>query len=256
MCRHAGHRILMVKGISNRQHAGATAMKETIAIIGAADNMGSGIAYRLAAGGYRVLLADDIENDLSPSIDMLTQLLTRIRCKMPLADVNVVFSPREACAEGDIIIPAVPHSAQAELARTIRHEAAGKIIISLTNPLSETHDDPAAPPRLSAAEELARLLPQSTIVKAFNTILASHFVMPRVAGQMLDVFVAGDDDEAVATVVRLVTDAGFNPLVAGKLSMSRTLEHMMALLISLSAQNIFPGPPGWKVLSQATTEME
>ena len=74
--------------------------------------------------------------------------------------------------------------------------------------------------------------------------------MPRVAGQILDVYVAGDDDEAVATVVTLVTDAGFNPLIAGRLSMSRILEKMMVLLITLSARNIFPGPPGWKVLSQ------
>jgi len=226
-------------------------VKKTIAVIGAADNMGSGIAYRLASGGHRVLLADDIDSDFSPSVEKLAQLLTRIRCTIPQADVNVVFSSREACWEADIIIPAVCYSAQAECARTIRYEAAEKIVISLTNPLTGTHDGLVSAPPTSAAEELAKLLPRSRIVKAFNTVLASHFVMPIVAGQMLDVFVAGDDDEAVSTVVTLVSDAGFNPLLAGRLSMSRTLESMMALLISLSARNIFPGPPGWKVLSQA-----
>jgi len=225
-------------------------MKKTIAIIGAADNIGSGIAYRLAVAGYRVLLADDIGNGSSPSIEKLAQLVGRIACKVPEADVNIVFSSREACREADIIIPAVSYPEQAAIACTIREEVAGRIIISPTNPLPDMHDGLVSPPFTSAAEELASFLPQAKIVKAFNTILASHFVMPRVAGQILDVYVAGDDDDAVATVVTLVTDAGFNPLVAGRLSMSRILEQMMGLLITLSVRNIFPGPPGWKVLSQ------
>jgi len=229
--------------------AGPKAMTKTIAIIGAADNFGSGIAYSLAAAGYRVLLADDIGNDDSPCIEKLAQLLGRITCKVPEADVNIVFSSREACREADIIIPAVSYPEQAAIACTIREEVAGKIIISPTNPLPGTHDGLVSPPVTSAAEELAGLLPQAKIVKAFNTILASHFVTPRVAGQILDVYVAGDDDEAVATVITLVTDAGFNPLIAGRLSMSRILEQMMVLLITLSARNIFPGPTGWKVVT-------
>ncbi|HUI66514.1 MAG TPA: NAD(P)-binding domain-containing protein, partial [Bacteroidota bacterium] len=205
-------------------------MKPIVAILGAADNTGSAIAHSLAPAGYRLLLADDINDDSSPSIECLAQLLCRIRERASHADANIVFSSHEASREADIIIAAIPYSTQAAVARRISDVAAGKIVVSMNNPLNGTGGG-FVQPTTSAAEELARLLPHARVIKAFNTILASHYAMPSVAGQILDVFVAGDDDEAVATVTQLVRDAGFNPLFAGNLPMSRTLEGMMALLI-------------------------
>jgi hypothetical protein len=65
---------------------------------------------------------------------------------------------------------------------------------------------------------------------------------------IVDVLVAGDDEKAVSTLMWLVKDAGFNPLFVGGLAMSRTLENMMVLLISLSARNHYLGPVAWKVV--------
>jgi len=104
------------------------------------------------------------------------------------------------------------------------------------------------PPSTSAAEELAGLLPHSKIVKAFNTVIARDFETPNIDGQVVDVFVAGDDDEAVSQVIELVNDTGFHPLNAGKLAMSRTLEGMMLLLTGLSIRNNRNSLARWKVM--------
>ena len=50
------------------------------------------------------------------------------------------------------------------------------------------------------------------------------------------------------TVKELVQTAGFNPIVAGNLSVSRTLEHMQLLLIQLNMKYNYNWLAGWKIL--------
>lgn len=47
----------------------------------------------------------------------------------------------------------------------------------------------------------------------------------------MDVFIAGNDEESLEAVSELVKIAGFNAIIAGDLSVSRTLENMQLLLI-------------------------
>ena len=67
-----------------------------------------------------------------------------------------------------------------------------------------------------------------------------------IGGQLVDAFIAGNDEEAVDTVKGLVQTAGFNPVVAGDLSVSRTLEAMQLLLIRLTLKNGYNWHAGWK----------
>ena len=230
-----------------------TPTRKTIAILGAAGRMGWGIAKSLARAGHHVLLADDGGEVCGPSAYELPSLVAKIRCRTTRANVEIVSSSREASLEADIIVPAVPFEVQAEVARRIQDVAAGKIVISVINPLNKTCDGLLTAPTTSAAEVLAQDLPHSKIVKAFNTIPAAHIEGPMAAGRIVDVFVAGDDDEAVSTVMQLVRDAGLNPVFVGGLAMSRTLESMMVLLISLCARNHYPEPAGWKVVHGSET---
>jgi 8-hydroxy-5-deazaflavin:NADPH oxidoreductase len=58
-------------------------------------------------------------------------------------------------------------------------------------------DGLAVPADTSAAEELAKALPSGTpVVKAFNATFAKTLGAGEVAGQTLDVFIAGDDEAA------------------------------------------------------------
>lgn len=226
-------------------------MKKTIAIIGADGKMGSGMALSIARAGYRVLVTDHDQEDLSSLIGRLPLLVGKIRLKVPQADIGIVVEPKEASWEADIVIPTVPYQAQAAVATEIKDVVTGKIVISVVNPLNHTSDNLLTAPTISAAEELAAILPDSNVVKAFNTVFALEFKKPKTNGHSVDVFVAGDNDDAVGQVMVLVKDIGFNPLWAGKLSMSRTLEGMMLLMTSLSRENNSQRPAGWKLLRSA-----
>ena len=179
-------------------------MKKTIAVIGAAGNMGSGLARNLAAAGYRVLLAGEDQSKLEDLLGAITK-------SSPRADVAVIDCSKNASWEADVIIPAVPYQAQADVASKIKDVVAGKIVVSIVNPLNDTYDGLLTGPTTSAAEELAALLPYSKVVKAFNTVFAADFKTPKIAGQIANAFVAGDDAEAAAVVAELVNAARSKP---------------------------------------------
>jgi 8-hydroxy-5-deazaflavin:NADPH oxidoreductase len=111
---------------------------------------------------------------------------------------------------------------------------AGKTIIDVSNPVNETYDDLVTPPDGSAAQELAARAGGAKLVKAFNTTFANTLNEGRVGGQPLDVFLAGDDEDAKATVATLVEDGGLRPVDAGPLRRARELE--AAGLLHMSVQ--------------------
>ncbi len=62
------------------------------------------------------------------------------------------------------------------------------------------------------------------VVKAFNTTFSGTLVEGQVAGQRLDVLIAGDDEEAKETVAQLVRDGGLRAIDTGPLERARQLE--------------------------------
>jgi hypothetical protein len=104
----------------------------------------------------------------------------------------------------------------------------------------------------SNAEEIQAKLREARVVKAFNTIFASHQADPKADGIQLDGFVAGDDATAKQVVLDLVRSLGFRPIDAGGLAMSRALEGMGTLNIALSMGNGWPWLTGWKLLGPTT----
>ena len=215
--------------------------KQTIAIIGATGNMGSAIAKSLAKGNYRLLLKGTRQ-------EALTKLVEDIKAATPDADLEGIACPREASWEADVIIPAVPFEAQAEVAERIREVANQKIVISIANPLNETYTGLVTPGDTSAAEELQKSLPHAKVIKAFNTTFAADFASPVINGQQVDAFIAGNDADALETVSELVRTAGFNPIVSGDLSASRMLESMQLHLIQLSQKYNYNWLAGYKIL--------
>lgn len=215
---------------------------KTIAIVGATGNMGSAIAKSLAAKGkYRLLL-------MANNHERLVELKSQLEMAGSEADIFAISCAREASWEADIIIVATPYEAEREVAEKIREVATGKIVISISNPLNSTYSDLVTSPDTSAAEELQKLLPNSKVVKTFNTTFAADFISPIIDGKTADAFIAGNNGDAVDTVSQVVKTAGFNPIVAGDLTISRTLERMQLLLIQLNMKHKYNWLAGWKIL--------
>ena len=215
--------------------------KRTIAVIGATGNMGSSIAKSLSKGNNRLLL---FANDQ----DKVQALVNEIKNSNSSADTEAYECPANASWEADVIILAVPFAAEKEIAEKIREQANQKIVISIANPLNETYSGLTTSPDTSAAEELQKLLPNSKVVKAFNSTFAADFSTPVIDAKQVDALIAGNDADALETVSELVTTAGFHPIVAGELSVSRTLENMALLLIQLTMKYNYNWLAGFKIL--------
>jgi NADPH-dependent F420 reductase len=219
------------------------ALKKTIAVIGATGNMGVALSKSLAKGNYRLLL-------MANHAERLNLLYKEIKTANTNADVEVIQCAMNASWEADFIILAVPYQAEKEIADKIREVSTGKIVISLSNPVNSSFSELVTSSGSSAAEELQQLLPHSLVIKAFNTTFAKDFYSPVIDGKQVDSFIAGDDAEALESVAEMVKMIGFNPVVAGGLKVSRTLEAMQLLLMQLTLKYDYNWQAGWKILHQ------
>ena len=215
--------------------------KQTVAVFGASGNMGSAITKSIAKGPYRLLL-------ISTDAEKLQKLQSDILKEFPNAEAEVIQTLIDARWKADIFILAVPYSAEAEIAPEIMDLAERKIVISIANPINKDLTGLVTQPDTSAAEELQKLLPKSKVVKAFNTTFAADFAHPVIDGNQVDSFIAGNDEQSVKTVSELIKTAGFNPIIAGGLQVSRTLENMQLLLMQLGLKYNFNWLAGWKIL--------
>ncbi len=86
----------------------------------------------------------------------------------------------------------------------------------------------------SAAEEVAKLLPNAQVVKAFNTMFSRYMSSGKIGEERLSLLVAGDDGKAKETILRLGEEIGFDPVDAGPLRSARYLEPMGLLNINLA----------------------
>jgi predicted dinucleotide-binding enzyme len=86
---------------------------------------------------------------------------------------------------------------------------------------------------------MQRMLPNSLIVKAFNTVFAQTMSTGRVGRQRLTTLVASDDTTAKGTAMRLATDIGFDAVYVDPVRFARYIEPMAALVNGLGyGQNL------------------
>jgi predicted dinucleotide-binding enzyme len=102
----------------------------------------------------------------------------------------------------------------------------GRVLVDVTNPVDISVLEPLdVSPFRSGAEVIADVAPDGTrLVKAFNTTFAGTLLAGAVDGRPLDVFLAGDDDDAKQAVAALARDGGLRPIDAGRLVRARELE--------------------------------
>ena len=187
-----------------------------ISIVGTG-NMARGIATRALAGGHDVTVvgterskADALAGELGGSAKAADS------------------------AAGDIVVLAVPYAAAADALAAHRDSIGDAVVVDITNPVDFSTFEPLLLDAGSGAQEIAAgAADPSKVVKAFNTTFAGTLVEGEVSGQPLDVFIAGDDDGAKASVKELVEDGGMRAVDAGPLARARELEALGYLHMAL-----------------------
>ena len=173
-----------------------------LSIIGTG-NMGQAIASVAGKGGHTVQLLGSSETD--------TQVT------------------------GEVVVLAVPYPAVADVIAQRGESLAGKIVVDITNPLNfETFDSLVVPSDGSATAEIAASLPQSRVLKAFNTNVAGTLIAAAVGSLTTTVLIAGDDADAKSTLAGIVTSGGLEAIDAGALARARELEALGFLQLTLA----------------------
>jgi len=142
----------------------------------------------------------------------------------------------EAAATAEIVIIAIPYLACADVLPALKPQLHGKIVIDATNPLNADWSPVGFADASSAAEEIAKLLPGSHIVKAFNTVFADVMKSTSLlrGGARVSSFIASDDPSATERVTQLADSAGFAAVPVGPLRLARYLEAIAHLNIAIA----------------------
>jgi NADPH-dependent F420 reductase len=211
-----------------------------VTIIGAG-NMGRGIGTRMVSGGHSVTVVDQ-------NAEAAENLATELRA-LSRGDAKVSTASLENVTPGDVVVLAVWYGVNMEVAKQLGDKLSGKIVVDIANPLNASFDGLATAPGTSSAEELVKSIAKGArVVKAFNTTFAGTLVNGNVSGTPLDVFIAGDDEEAKKVVAKLVEDGGLVAVDAGPLLRSRELEALGLLGITLQIKHNLGFTTAWKLV--------
>ncbi len=139
----------------------------------------------------------------------------------------------EAAGAADVVFLAVKGEHALAVVEACGDGLDAKVLLDLTNPLDFSQ---GFPPRLfvcnddSLGEQIQRAAPAARVVKTLNTLANSLMVAPDSLSEPTDVFVAGNDASAKATVAEILQTFGHQPPVdMGGIDASRGLEAWLLL---------------------------
>jgi 8-hydroxy-5-deazaflavin:NADPH oxidoreductase len=224
--------VVVVAIAVTRPVAGAQATPQTsrpmkIGFIGSG-NIGGAIGELLARAGHEVLFSSRNPDNLKP-------LVARVGARARAG------TPQEAIAFGPVVFLGVPYSSMPQIGRDYARALNGKIVLDAGNP-NVRRDGPMAEAAVAKGAGLATAehLPGARIVRAFNQLNFKVFLSEaHRAGDRVAVPLAGDDSEALAVASRLVTDAGFEPVVVGPLAAGKSFDSSTPLFLkTLTAREL------------------
>jgi hypothetical protein len=196
----------------------------TIAILGGTGDLGSGLAKRLLAVGYRVVIGSrsaEKAKTFAASLDATAG-------KVLGTDI------RGAAGEGDVVILSVPWPNHSETLADIRDLVQGKIVLDAVVPLVPPKVTTVQMPKEGSAAQIAQeILGEGVrVISAFHNIGAAKLH----AGEPIecDVLVCGNDKDARDVGVALAKAVGASGIDAGVLANSAAAEAMTSLLIGIN----------------------
>lgn len=144
----------------------------------------------------------------------------------------------DAAAYGEIVYSALKGEAALEVLTSLKVQLKGKILIDVTNPLDYTK---GMSPSLfvcntdSLGEQIQRALPDTKVVKTFNTMGAVLQTDPKkLAGGDHEIFVSGNDDGAKAQVIEIQKSYGWKNIIdLGDITTARGTEMLLPIWLLL-----------------------
>jgi len=145
-------------------------------------------------------------------------------------------TPREAAKDADAVLLAV-HWSRVDDVLDQAGDLTGKVVVSCSLPMNADDTALVVAHTSSGAEDLAKRIPQAHFVSAFNTVpsevLFDVYAAKRKASRPSLVY-CGDDRKGKKVAVRLIRDAGFDPVDAGPLRIARYTEPFALLVAQLA----------------------
>jgi hypothetical protein len=197
--------------------------KPALAIIGGTGVLGSGLARRLAAAGYPVIIG-------SRSAEKAQQAAASLASSGGARGATNA----EAARAGAIVIVTVPWASQAAILDEIKSHVAGKLVVDTTVPLMPPRVARVQlPPDHSAALAAQKRLGEAArVVSAFHNV-AAHKLQDD-APIDCDILIFGDDPKDRDVVLGLVRAAGLRGVHAGPLANSVAAEALTSVLIGIN----------------------
>jgi predicted dinucleotide-binding enzyme len=145
-------------------------------------------------------------------------------------------SPAEAAREADALLLAVHWSRVDDVLKQAA-DVSGKVIVSCSLPMNADDTALVIAHTSSGAEKLAKKLPGSRVVSAFNTVpsevLFGVYEARRKATRP-SLLYCGDDASSKRVAAELICDVGFEPVDAGPLRIARYTEPFALLVAELA----------------------
>jgi NADPH-dependent F420 reductase len=198
-----------------------------IAFVGGTGPAGIGLGARLGRAGHAIAVG-------SRRAERAEEAAARIRELAPDAGVASGLND-EVVGDAEVVFLTVRDDAQRETVRGLSAALAGKIVVSMANPLlvAEGRATYQHPPEGSLAEEAQRDAPEAKVVSALHEIRVSRFAkLDRPIDS--DTIITGDDEPAKEVVMALCRDCGANAVDGGPLHNSRYVEAFVAVLVSIN----------------------
>lgn len=200
----------------------------TVAVLGGTGPQGRGLARRFATAGLSVVIGSRSSERAESTA---AELAASTGGQVSGAD------NAGAAVAAEIVIVAVPWEGHAELLAELAPLLAGRVVVDCVNPLGFDGQGAYAldVKEGSAAQQAARLLPESRVVAAFHHVSAVLLEDPEVERVDTDVLVLGDDREATDLVQALAGRIpGMRGIYAGRLRNAHQVEALTANLISVN----------------------
>jgi NADPH-dependent F420 reductase len=202
-----------------------------IGVLGGTGPAGSGLATRLAASGFDVVVGSRSKYRALEVVDKIVEKWSDRQLSLEAGD-------NHDAAAAEVVFIATPWDAAAATAKECERELKGKVVISMANALAKVGHEfqPLVPPRGSVAASVQAAVPRSLVAATM------HHVPAKELGDIAhpvesDVLVCSDHPSATATTIDIVSKIpDLRAVDAGELSNAAPIEAFAAVLLQVNVK--------------------